>query len=139
MQLSISLKFYKELQQHGADALIRREYGPFIATTEIGIVVAFLLKFCVLSEGLMVYSRNMKFAKLILTIGIIAVDVFIWIHIGHVAPSFNFYSSSALILMVDGHLTRKKFQVQPSLGIFIGLCGDTHLEQLKMSTEGSAD
>lgn len=45
MQLSISLKFYKELQQHGADALIRREYGPFITTTESGIVVVFLLKF----------------------------------------------------------------------------------------------
>ena len=54
MQLSISLKFYKELQQHGADALIRREYGPFITTTESGIVVVFLLKFWVLSEGLMV-------------------------------------------------------------------------------------
>ena len=38
VQLSISLKFYKELQEHGADALIRREYGPFITTTETGIV-----------------------------------------------------------------------------------------------------
>ena len=41
-QLSISLKFYKELQEHGADALIQREYGPFITTTESGIVM-FLL------------------------------------------------------------------------------------------------
>jgi len=38
-QLSISLKFYRELQAHGADALIRREYGQFITTTESGTVV----------------------------------------------------------------------------------------------------
>jgi len=42
-QLSISLKFYKELQQHGADALIQREYGPFITTTESGIVNVFIV------------------------------------------------------------------------------------------------
>jgi len=43
-QLSISLKFYKELQQHGADALIQREYGPFITTTESGNVVVVFSK-----------------------------------------------------------------------------------------------
>ena len=42
-QLSISLKFYKELQQHGADALIQREYGPFITATESGIVNVFIV------------------------------------------------------------------------------------------------
>ena len=36
MQLSIMLKFYKELQQHGADELIRREYGDFLTKTEDG-------------------------------------------------------------------------------------------------------
>ena len=36
LQVSISLKFYKELQEHGADDLIRREYGPYIADTEEG-------------------------------------------------------------------------------------------------------
>jgi len=36
VQLSIMLKFYKELQQHGADELIRREYGDFLTKTEDG-------------------------------------------------------------------------------------------------------
>lgn len=40
--LSISLTFYKELQQHGADALIQREYGPFITTTESGYSVSLM-------------------------------------------------------------------------------------------------
>lgn len=31
------LKFYKELQQHGADELIRREYGNYLTKTEDGI------------------------------------------------------------------------------------------------------
>jgi len=30
------LKFYKELQQHGADELIKREYGSFLTKTEEG-------------------------------------------------------------------------------------------------------
>lgn len=40
--MSISLKFYKELQQHGADALIQREYGNFITATEDGYNVSLL-------------------------------------------------------------------------------------------------
>ena len=28
------LKFYKELQEHGADQLIKREYGDFLTKTE---------------------------------------------------------------------------------------------------------
>ena len=35
-QVSISLKFYKELQEHGADGLIQREYGPYITDPEEG-------------------------------------------------------------------------------------------------------
>jgi len=30
LRLSISLKFYKELQEHGADELLKREYGDFL-------------------------------------------------------------------------------------------------------------
>lgn len=30
------LKFYKELQQHGAEDLIQREYGPYLTTPESG-------------------------------------------------------------------------------------------------------
>ena len=33
------LKFYKELQQHGADALIKREYGSFLTKTEDGMAL----------------------------------------------------------------------------------------------------
>ena len=36
VQLSIMLKFYKELQEHGADQLIKREYGDFLTQTEKG-------------------------------------------------------------------------------------------------------
>src|SRR5437016_4825017 len=32
LRVSISLKFFKELQQHGADALLKREYGLFLVT-----------------------------------------------------------------------------------------------------------
>jgi len=48
VQLSISLKFYKELQQHGADALIQREYGPYITTTETGTTIPKHFNFLVL-------------------------------------------------------------------------------------------
>ncbi|KAI8489973.1 PREDICTED: actin-related protein 2/3 complex subunit 2-like [Branchiostoma belcheri] len=42
VMVSISLKFYKELQQHGADSLLQREYGDFITTTEQGYDVSIL-------------------------------------------------------------------------------------------------
>jgi len=42
IRVSISLKFYKELQEHGADDLIQREYGPFLTTTEDGYSVSVL-------------------------------------------------------------------------------------------------
>jgi actin related protein 2/3 complex subunit 2 len=42
VQVSISLKFYRELQEHGADDLIRREYGPFLTAPEDGYSVSLL-------------------------------------------------------------------------------------------------
>ena len=33
LQISISLKFYQELQSHGADELVRQIYGPLLAET----------------------------------------------------------------------------------------------------------
>ncbi|CAE1296894.1 ARPC2 [Acanthosepion pharaonis] len=36
LTVSISLKFYKELQEHGADALIKREYGDYLTDPEEG-------------------------------------------------------------------------------------------------------
>ena len=35
-QVSISLKFYKDLQDHGADDLIQREYGLYLTEPEAG-------------------------------------------------------------------------------------------------------
>jgi len=40
--VSISLKFYKDLQEHGADDLVKREYGDFLTTTEDGYNVSLL-------------------------------------------------------------------------------------------------
>jgi actin related protein 2/3 complex subunit 2 len=40
--VSISLKFYKDLQEHGADELIQREYGQYITTAEKGYNVSLL-------------------------------------------------------------------------------------------------
>lgn len=37
IQVSIALHFYKQLQEHGADELLRREYGDLLTNTEEGI------------------------------------------------------------------------------------------------------
>ncbi|XP_065338247.1 probable actin-related protein 2/3 complex subunit 2 [Cloeon dipterum] len=41
--VSISLKFYKELQQHGADELLKREYGSLLINPEDGFNVSVLI------------------------------------------------------------------------------------------------
>ena len=42
--MSISLKFYKELQEHGADELIQQEYGPLLVSDpESGYNVSLLI------------------------------------------------------------------------------------------------
>lgn len=38
-QTSISLKFYQQLQEHGADELLKREYGSLLTDTEDGSLV----------------------------------------------------------------------------------------------------
>lgn len=40
--VSISLKFYKELQTHGADELLKREYGDYLTDPEPGYNVSLL-------------------------------------------------------------------------------------------------
>ncbi|XP_013388344.1 actin-related protein 2/3 complex subunit 2 isoform X2 [Lingula anatina] len=40
VRVSISLKFYKDLQEHGADDLIKREYSAFLTTPEEGYNVS---------------------------------------------------------------------------------------------------
>ena len=42
IRVSISLKFYKELQEHGADDLIQREYGSYLTSPEDGYNVSLL-------------------------------------------------------------------------------------------------
>uniref|UniRef100_A0A3Q3K2H5 Arp2/3 complex 34 kDa subunit n=1 Tax=Monopterus albus TaxID=43700 RepID=A0A3Q3K2H5_MONAL len=42
VMVSISLKFYKELQEHGADELLKRVYGNFLVSTESGYNVSLL-------------------------------------------------------------------------------------------------
>ncbi|KAF3857267.1 hypothetical protein F7725_009126 [Dissostichus mawsoni] len=42
VMVSISLKFYKELQEHGADELLKRIYGDFLVSTEDGYNVSLL-------------------------------------------------------------------------------------------------
>ncbi|ELU14177.1 hypothetical protein CAPTEDRAFT_149774 [Capitella teleta] len=40
--VSISMKFFKDLQEHGADELIKREYGSYLTTVEDGYNVSLL-------------------------------------------------------------------------------------------------
>uniref|UniRef100_A0A7N8X9B6 Arp2/3 complex 34 kDa subunit n=1 Tax=Mastacembelus armatus TaxID=205130 RepID=A0A7N8X9B6_9TELE len=42
VMVSISLKFYKELQEHGADELLKRVYGNFLVSPESGYNVSLL-------------------------------------------------------------------------------------------------
>lgn len=42
-QVSISLKFYKELQEHGADELLKRVYGSLLIAPEDGYNVSLLV------------------------------------------------------------------------------------------------
>lgn len=43
IMVSISLKFYKDLQDHGADELIKREYGSFMVAPEAGYNVSVVI------------------------------------------------------------------------------------------------
>ena len=39
--MSISLKFYKELQEHGADDVLKREYGDLLVPADDGKAILF--------------------------------------------------------------------------------------------------
>uniref|UniRef100_A0A4W3GUU6 Arp2/3 complex 34 kDa subunit n=1 Tax=Callorhinchus milii TaxID=7868 RepID=A0A4W3GUU6_CALMI len=43
VMISISLKFYKELQDHGADELLKRVYGTYLTSPEAGYNVSLLI------------------------------------------------------------------------------------------------
>lgn len=43
IRTSISLKFYKQLQEHGADELLKREYGHYLIEAEDGFNVSLLI------------------------------------------------------------------------------------------------
>ncbi|KAK2710556.1 hypothetical protein QYM36_011923 [Artemia franciscana] len=51
VRVSIVLKFYKDLQEHGADSLLRREYGDFITSTEEGYNFSVLIDLEKIPEG----------------------------------------------------------------------------------------
>lgn len=44
LQISILLKFYKQLQEHGADELLIREYGSYLIAPENGKQIKLYLK-----------------------------------------------------------------------------------------------
>nr|CAG4642577.1 EOG090X07NU [Evadne anonyx] len=43
IRVSISLKFYKDLQEHGADELLNREYGDFLTAPEEGYSISVVI------------------------------------------------------------------------------------------------
>lgn len=43
IKVSVSLKFFKELQEHGADSVLRREYGGLLTDVEPGYSVSILI------------------------------------------------------------------------------------------------
>lgn len=43
LMVSVSLKFYKELEEHGADELLQREYGSYLTTPESNYSVTLLI------------------------------------------------------------------------------------------------
>ena len=44
VNVSISLKFYKELQEHGADDVLKREYGDLLVPADDGKAMLFLTR-----------------------------------------------------------------------------------------------
>nr|CAG4651897.1 EOG090X07NU [Triops cancriformis] len=51
VRVSISLKFFKELQEHGADELLKREYDTLLATPEDGYDVSLVLNLEAIPEN----------------------------------------------------------------------------------------
>nr|CAG4644031.1 EOG090X07NU [Lepidurus arcticus] len=51
VRVSISLKFFKELQEHGADELLKREYGPLLSTAEESYDVSVVLNLEAIPEN----------------------------------------------------------------------------------------
>ncbi|CAK5080595.1 unnamed protein product [Meloidogyne enterolobii] len=64
LMLSISLKFYKELQEHGADELIKREYEHFLsATPESGYNISLIFNLADISDDFMEIVKKASFLK----------------------------------------------------------------------------
>lgn len=63
-QISISLKFYKELQEHGADELVQQEYGSLLMSEpESGFNVSLLLDLEKLPEDWQVLVKKIGLLK----------------------------------------------------------------------------
>jgi len=64
LMLSISLKFYKELQQHGTDDLLKREYGKYLAEKpESGFNVSLIYDLSALPDDFQTLVLQASFLK----------------------------------------------------------------------------
>ncbi|CAH1960954.1 unnamed protein product [Acanthoscelides obtectus] len=63
IRTSISLKFYKQLQEHGADELLKREYGPYLVAPEPGYNVSVLLDLENIPENWQEYVKKLGLLK----------------------------------------------------------------------------
>jgi actin related protein 2/3 complex subunit 2 len=64
IMLSISLKFFKELQEHGTDEVLRREYGNFLASSpEAGYNVSLIYDLTTLPDDFMPLVTQASFFK----------------------------------------------------------------------------
>ncbi|XP_015523391.1 actin-related protein 2/3 complex subunit 2 [Neodiprion pinetum] len=63
IRISISLKFYMQLQEHGADELLKREYGPLLTTEEDGYNVSLLIDLENLPEDWEALVKNVGLLK----------------------------------------------------------------------------
>lgn len=63
LQTSVSLKFYKHLQEHGADELLKKVYGSYLISPEPGYNVSVLLDLENIPENWQEYVKKMGLLK----------------------------------------------------------------------------
>jgi len=63
IRVSISLKFYKDLQEHGADDLLKRAYGPFLSNAEDGYSASLLFDLDNLPPNIEKLAENASLLK----------------------------------------------------------------------------
>ncbi|XP_023014449.1 actin-related protein 2/3 complex, subunit 2 [Leptinotarsa decemlineata] len=63
IRTSISLKFYKQLQEHGADELLKREYGSYLISPEPGYNVSVLLDLDNIPQDWLTFVKKLGLLK----------------------------------------------------------------------------